>query len=166
MADFQKAVVEKKAKELEPNLKLDTKSSSLKRYLARVKAIEQLHPTDVEATVGEMIKKLYKPSTPPSRSWLEELNAAGETVASGFLIKFMGEPKPAPEKPATATGANGEPATARRGRGRKKDTTETVAPGQAQVAPPAPPPEAVAGVAEVLGDNPSATSALPAAPQS
>lgn len=97
MAEYQKAIVEKKAKELEPNLTLKSSSKSLLRYLARFKACQELYKADAPACIEQMIKKNYK-LVPPARSWIDELKASNAADAADTLVKVLGEPKPAPPK--------------------------------------------------------------------
>lgn len=141
-ATFSKSVVEKKAKELEPGLNIKTQSASLKRYLARYKACQELHKGEAGPVIIEMITKLYK-AVPPSRSWIEELNMAGEQEAAKSLVGVLGEPKAAPPKPEKKSKGPAGPA----------DPAKTGAPGQpANQAPPPPaPPAASASLDALLG---------------
>lgn len=137
MAEYQKAVVEKKAKEIEVNLSIKSSSKSLLRYLARVKACQELYKDDAAAIIEQMIQKNYK-AAPPAASWIAELEASAAKDAADLLVKVLGAPVVAsPKPPKSATS--------------KSPSTQVAHPST----PPAvPPPQATQNLNDLLGVTP------------
>lgn len=98
---YNKAKVEKQAKEVETGLNLKGASKSLLRFVARCKAIEQLYPNDVALATKEMVEKNYRTAAPPSKSWIDLLKENGlENFAKTLEELFAKPATPAATPPA------------------------------------------------------------------